>query len=800
LSRYFFVNTAEKTVVRFGDEDLPISVGAEDADIPIPDCPALIGHVGDAEGHLFFQPVVSTIPVFYNNCEIFASVWMKSGDSLQAGSSKYLFTVSGDQYTFSHSFIDDLPAVGMTVQQMTPPGSHPSIVDDVGLGWNNSVTKSKFSSTRWLLLIFVILAVLLFGCFFILFGRPVHLSTIPQADILDIDGFFPAFSYGERYLCLPGTYTIYAEKEGYIPFEKEVEVFRSGENSFSFSLEKLPGRLLLTTDPAEGVDVIVDDKLISRTPVDILEIAPGNRQLRFEKEQYLPFSQEMQITGMLQQQNLNISLLPAWAVYQFTTDPEGAAVLIDGETYGVTPLDLELLQGEHVVEIQKAGFVTASITMEVVAGQDVVKHVSLVPRPATVRVDSDPVGATVLVDNQFKGVSPITMQLSPETHLFALQAAGYAQKQESYTFEPEEKRELFFKLTPEFGTVFFQVEPPTATLLIDGRKQNSSNGRFQLPARQTIIEVQHPSYTSYKAELLPRKAFSQRVLIELKPLEQRISAPSEVTKNSVSREGHNLILVRPTKFTMGAPRREAGRRANENEREVELTRPFFMSAHLVTNEEFRKFKPAHSSGTVGINSLDGNKHPVVNISWEDAVLYLNWLSDNDGLPQFYQVENESITAALPRNTGYRLPTEAEWEYVARKEKRTTTDRFPWAGSYPPRQPSGNYGDAAGHNILNISIPNYNDSFAVTSPVGSFPPNPAGFYDIGGNAAEWCHDYYTAYSSSREPDPLGPSSGSLHVIKGSGWRDYSVSELRLSYRKYHKKAQDDVGFRVARYAQ
>ena len=89
---------------------------------------------------------------------------------------------------------------------------------------------------------------------------------------------------------------------------------------------------------------------------------------------------------------------------------------------------------------------------------------------------------------------------------------------------------------------------------------------------------------------------------------------------------------------------------------------------------------------------------------------------------------------------------------------------------------------------------------MTSPVGYFPANQAGLYDIGGNVSEWCHDYYNAYTGrlAEAVDPLGPAVGTHRVIRGSSWRDATLAETRLSYRAYHKEARDNVGFRIARY--
>jgi formylglycine-generating enzyme required for sulfatase activity len=114
----------------------------------------------------------------------------------------------------------------------------------------------------------------------------------------------------------------------------------------------------------------------------------------------------------------------------------------------------------------------------------------------------------------------------------------------------------------------------------------------------------------------------------------------------------------------------------------------------------------------------------------------------------------------------------------------------------------NFADESARHIVAQIINGYNDSFPALAPVAGFAPGPMGFYDMAGNAAEWCHDFYTAnpgLSRQQSPDPLGPESGTHHLVRGSSWRDGGITELRFSYRRYSRQATDDIGFRFARYA-
>ena len=121
---------------------------------------------------------------------------------------------------------------------------------------------------------------------------------------------------------------------------------------------------------------------------------------------------------------------------------------------------------------------------------------------------------------------------------------------------------------------------------------------------------------------------------------------------------------------------------------------------------------------------------------------------------------------------------------------------------PPEDRSGNFADIAAQRLVATIIPDYNDGFEATSPVGRFQPSTLGLYDVGGNVAEWIPDAYSggAVMSGRvETDPTGPTTGENHVIRGSSWRHAKEVNLRLSYRDYGEEGRTDVGFRVARYA-
>jgi formylglycine-generating enzyme required for sulfatase activity len=267
--------------------------------------------------------------------------------------------------------------------------------------------------------------------------------------------------------------------------------------------------------------------------------------------------------------------------------------------------------------------------------------------------------------------------------------------------------------------------------------------------------------------------------------------------------GQALVLVNGGRFTMGSPRREPGRRSNETERQVELKRPFYIARHQVTNREFREFRAQHQSGIFKDESLDLDRQPVVRVTWQDAAAFCNWLSERDKLPPAYVRRFDKLELADPVTTGYRLPTEAEWEFAARFDGSRAVRKYPWGNDLPVPAKAGNWGDTSAIYLTPVTITGYDDGYRASAPVGSYPSNPLGLHDMGGNVLEWTTDRYSIYvvgPDYQSVDPAGPKSGDNYVIRGAGWLTGKVPELRLAAREAGSAARHDLGFRIARYAE
>ena len=803
MSRLFEIIGLEQ-VTRLDGPSLPLTIGNGEADhVRLPGDGGALAWVGESRGHLFLQPAegLPSGVLCHNDQFVTGSTWIKSGDTTRIGDFLIHWQLSGQRV--------EIRVSQNQAWRLTPPAEPPlppvraAAPGDAAPAPVPAPLEPPSRAGKRKVLVLGLFVLLLAGAAFVLLANPLAVTITPDPDHLSISGFPPVVPFGDRYLGLAGSYVVHARKRGYLPLAEPVEISASGSH-YRFNLEKLPGLLDVTTDPP-GVTVLVDGAVVGITPLTELAMPAGSHRLRFEHDRYFDREQQIEIRGLGEKQSLQATLEPAWAKVSLQTAPPGALLAVDGERQGVTPLELELIDGERRLVFSKDEFLPLAVDLTVTAGQNISPPAyQLQPAPGSLKIDSTPRGATLSLDGVFKGVSPLTISLpGGEEHLLQATAAGFLPASRKVELAPGEERQIKIELAPEYGTVFVAATPPHATLYIDGEQQARSNGRFKLTTRQHTLELRAEGYPSVTRQVTPRAGYSQRIEINL-PRGQVTAQNGQTSLAAAARTalGQKLVLIKPGPFQMGASRQEAGRRANEGERQVALQRSFYLAEREVTNREFLQFQPGHSSGVAGRQSLELDSRPVVNVSWNDAARFMNWLSEQDGLPPFYREELGGMVTIDPRGIGYRLPTEAEWAFAARMAGQNERVRYPWDGSFPPQAVVGNFADESARHLLPVIISGYTDGFAATSPTGSFAANPAGLYDLGGNAAEWCHDYYSVqtFSGGSEVDPMGPPMGTHRVVRGSSWRDASITELRFSYRRYSREAADDIGFRVARYAE
>ena len=634
---------------------------------------------------------------------------------------------------------------------------------------------------------------------FLLGARSVAIQLEPESASLQIEGGFDLTIAG-RQLLRPGEYRLSATAPGHYPLERTVTVTGAQDQTFKLPLLRLPGLLELDTDPA-GAQVHSDDILIGIGAGEPIVLAAGPHVLTVSAPRHYSTQVSIEIEGMEKKQFQRVELAPAWGTFELISEPAEARVLLDGEEIGVTPLHFEALAGEHELVIHKDGYKSMLLPLSASAGETrPLAPVSLEAADAIVRIRSEPSGANVTAGSVFQGKTPIDVAIDPgKSVTFTLYKVGFQPYSRQLSLKSGEQQTLRARLEALTGKVTITVQPTNAEILVNGKVIRRGASTIELAATEQRLVARAPGYADGEASVTPRPGFPQSVSLKLLTEEEaRWAGISSVVTTAA---GQEMLLIRPTPFTMGASRREPGRRANETLREVRLERAFYLSRYEVSNEQFREFRARHSSGNIDGRSLNAAKQPVVNISWDDAALYCNWLSERDALAPVYTVSDGSVNAFDSMATGYRLPTEAEWAFAARVGNDGKPYKFAWGNTWPPDGRAGNFADQSAAGIVGQYVQGYQDGEIVSAPVGQFKENWRGFYDQGGNVSEWVHDYYASAASqagTTRVDPMGPDLGEFHSIRDASYRHGSIVELRLSFRDYGKDGREDLGFRLARY--
>jgi formylglycine-generating enzyme required for sulfatase activity len=230
---------------------------------------------------------------------------------------------------------------------------------------------------------------------------------------------------------------------------------------------------------------------------------------------------------------------------------------------------------------------------------------------------------------------------------------------------------------------------------------------------------------------------------------ERLLSSVEVTSSAQSQwsafSTHEMVQISAGDFMMGALENDSDAYVDEKPRhKVTLTRDFMMGKYPVTQALWESVMGSNPSAFKGAN------RPVETVSWFEVVDFCNKLSKREGLEPAYTINGENVTCNW-KAKGYRLPTEAEWEYSARAGESfkyagsDTVDEVAW---YSDNSDTGNG--------------------CETHPVGQKKPNGFGLYDMSGNVWEWAWDFLGSYSSTSQTDPTGPDSGSFRMFRGGSW--------------------------------
>jgi formylglycine-generating enzyme required for sulfatase activity len=388
---------------------------------------------------------------------------------------------------------------------------------------------------------------------------------------------------------------------------------------------------------------------------------------------------------------------------------------------------------------------------------------------------------------------------------------------------------VVLKIPNKDGVLVLEGVPEQAEVLIDGKNvtvQWPGGGplRVTVPTGKHGVLVKKEGFQAFGEDVSVETGGQTRLRVWLVT-----SIPQEPPLATITNSiGMKLVLIPAGEFLMGSPDSDKDAGADEKPRHrVRITRPLYLGATEVTVGQFRKVveasgvrteAEASGKGGSGWNEAKGrfehgptytwrnpgfaqtDEHPVVIVSWNDAIGYCNQLSLKEGLTPFYRIVGARVEVPDWAATGYRLPTEAEWEYACRAgtttryESGDDRETLALVGNIPDGTFKAKYPTWPGPTIA------ARDGYVCTAPVGRFRPNAFGLYDMHGNVWEWCWDGFQAdyYRGSPAADPLGPSQAAPRVIRGGSWDNWPrACRAAVRHRAAPGLRNCVVGFRLAR---
>ena len=573
-------------------------------------------------------------------------------------------------------------------------------------------------------------------------------------------------------------------------FKLNVEAYGYESKTIEFNHRDSDKEIILIEKPINVVFKINDtyDKFILNNKVlnslDNIKLKKGAHSYEISSNNHLTYKSNFEIKKYTDELLIPVILKKIDKSLQISSNPNNAKVFLNNAELGVTPLSINLDRSNNEIILKKAGYKEKKVKYFVDDNNKSEIKYLLEEDENLISLSSNPPSASVFLDDEYVGITPIKFP-NIKKGTIKIKKYGYRDKLISPN---NQTKTINTTLEKDMAEVQFSSNVPAKVIL---------NGRYigSTPLKKDIQKIKHKISYEALGHRSIRESFeplNDKVQIYKNLLTDKQASLIDSKNNSTNSIGSKLILMNPGSITMGSPKRESRRDINELQKKVKITKHFFISKNLITENQYKKFKKSTSASNL----------PVNNVSWIDAAKFCNWLSRKEGLDQFYIIKGDRLLYFNTKSNGYRLPTEAEWEYAAKSNNPTQGELiYAWGSDRQIRKLVGNIADQTTEGILANFVPDYDDGYLERSPVGSFRSNQNGLNDITGNLSEWVNDFYSIEiidPSEIFTDYIGPTVGTTHVIKGSNHYSSTPLQLGLSYRTYGNAENELIGFRIARW--
>jgi len=528
-------------------------------------------------------------------------------------------------------------------------------------------------------------------------------------------------------------------------------------------LKEIP--ITIISDP-ENADVFIDGKYMGSGRR--FETTTGVHNLELKKEGFKTIQKEIEVSEahtLFEYKMEKIEL----QTMTINSTPRDARIFIDGVEVGKTNKQLFYYPGEYKLSLAKSGYETNTDSIAIIAGADNIFDYTLTKTAAMLTIETTPDDAEIYLNGAIQKTN--SPNVAPGKYEIEVKSVGYIPETRTVVVDKYNPRVETFTLRRKTGNLQLLIEPMETSVRLerDSAVIDSWTGsalKKDIPIGDYTIVFSADGYPVQRRPLSVPYEQTTTLNIDMNEarpadtIPERVEKPTEVSSSE-------MILVESGSYQMGS-------KMELPMHTVKLS-SFYLGKYEVTQREWQE--------VMGNNPSQYRQEnlPVESVSWFDAVEYCIKKSEAEGLTPCYQVGVGKISCDFSAD-GYRLPTEAEWEFAARGGNKSYAYKY-----------------SAGNNIDDVAWYDGNSQMQ-THPVGQKKANELGICDMSGNVWEWCSDWYDRdyYSSSPIVDPHGPSSGRTRVLRGGDWSsgaDLCRSTLRAGLDPNGKGPK--VGFRICR---